>query len=175
MKKLLPGLGLMLSLILTGQAAAFDSSLNLAGGVGNQDSATIDLYLKQTYSPWWSGERMELRPFTTQGLTYWFHNSRSEEVAGVLLSFGLQLSYAGDYFQPYVSVNAGPSLVSERRFVDRDLGGHFLFNTRAMLGVRFGQEYRHNLGFHATHYSNAHLNDENDGFNTLGLSYGYTF
>ncbi len=168
MKKLVFGLGLLICLAYSGPAAAVDHSINLAGGVGCQESATVDLYLRQTYQPWLTGERVELRPFTTQGVTYWHHGSRSEDLVGVLASFGLELAYQGDTFRPYVAVNVGPSLVSESEFVDRDLGGHFLFNTRAMVGVIFGPEGRHNLGFHATHYSNAHLNDENDGFNTLG-------
>ncbi|MDR1046063.1 MAG: acyloxyacyl hydrolase [Candidatus Adiutrix sp.] len=176
MKKLFLGM-IILVCLGTGKAAgAWDSSFNLAAGAGTADSFTVDLQFRQDYAPWVSGQSYALNPFTLEGLTYWRKDGGGgEEVAGLLASAGLELSYFGDYFRPYVSVNAGPSLISEKTFLGRDLGGHFVFNTRAMIGLRFGQGFRHNLGVHATHYSNAHLYDDNDGFNSLGLSYGFSF
>lgn len=169
-------LGLLFILGYTHPAGAVNHSLNLAVGSGHEESVTFDLFMRQDYGAWLDRPSYQIRPFTTVGVTAWIKDSGDEEnVWGILASFGLELRYLGETFRPYVSVNVGPSLVTEKRFVGRDLGGHFLFNTRAMAGFRFGQDFRHNLGLHATHYSNAHLFDENDGFNTVGGFYGFSF
>ena len=175
MKKMFLGLIVLSCLLRVDAAEAWENSFNMALGAGTSDSLSVDLYLRQDYEPWLRGESYTLHPFTTEGLTYWHKDSGGDDVFGILASVGLQLSYFGDSFRPYVSVNAGPSLISEKTFVERDLGGHFIFNTRAMIGLRFGQDFRHNLSVHATHYSNAHLYDDNDGFNSVGLSYGFSF
>jgi len=175
MKKMILGLALIFILGFSHQAGAVSHSLNLALGSGHQDSVTFDLFMRQDYNAWLDRPTYQIRPFTTVGVTAWVKDATSENVWGVLASFGLELRYLGESFRPYVSLNVGPSLINEKRFVERDLGGHFLFNTRAMAGFRFGQDFRHNLGLHVTHYSNAHLYDQNDGFNTLGGFYGFSF
>ena len=177
MKKLI--LSLMLTILLNAglaeRAAAFDPSLNFAIGSGHVDSVTFDLWLQQTYGTWFSGDSWTVRPLTTQGVTFWHDPDESEAVVGLLASIGVVLNYYGETVQPYVMINAGPSIISETYFADRHLGGHFIFNTRVMGGLRFGENFRHNLSVHATHYSNAYIYEDNDGFNTVGLAYGYTF
>lgn len=152
------------------------TSVNVSAAVGNRDSLVYDLYLQQDFNPWLDNQCWSLSPFVTGGLTLWDDSDSSDSVWGLMASFGLRLDYHGwDNVQPFVSLNGGPSYISQKTFVKRDFGGHFQFNSRAMVGVRFGDEFRHQLGAHATHYSNARTQSENDGFNYLGLAYGYAF
>lgn len=168
-------LALLAGLVLSGPAAFAEWSFNFAGGRGNNDSTTYDPYVQYTFNPWVSGDSFELTPFVTGGMTFWEENDTSDSVWGVLASLGLRLSYTAASVRPYLALNAGPSYISQKHFVGRDLGGHFIFNTRVMLGLTFGQDFRHNFSIHGTHYSNAHTQSENDGLNTFGLAYGYSF
>lgn len=166
---------LILGLMLTGAVARAEWSVNFAGGRGNNDSTTFDPYVQYTFNPWVESDNFELSPFVTGGMTFWDENDASDSVWGVLASLGLRLAYTGANVRPYLALNAGPSYISQKQFVGRDLGGHFIFNTRVMLGLGFGEDYRHNFSAHGTHYSNARTQSENDGFNTFGLAYGYSF
>jgi hypothetical protein len=161
---------------LTSVQAEAQVSFNLAIGQGAQESVTYDPYLQYTFEPWLSGESYELRPFVTGGLTFWDDTDSSDSVWGLVAAVGLKLAYSGESLRPFVSLSGGPSYISQDTFVGRDLGGgHYLFNCRAMLGLDFGQDYRHSLSVHATHYSNGRTQSNNDGFNTWGLAYGYSF
>ncbi len=175
-KSTLAALVTLAALLWTGPAAVAQVSVNFAGGRGNNDSTTYDPYVQYTFNPWISGENYEIRPFATGGFTFWEDNDSSDSVWGILASLGLRLAYTGgSLVQPYLSLNAGPTYISQSTFVDRDLGGHFLFNTRVMVGLMFGETLRHNFSLHGTHYSNARTQSENDGFNTFGAAYGYSF
>jgi len=166
---------LMVFMSWSASTAFAELSLNFAIGRGNDSSTTYDPYAQYTFNPWVSGENFELRPFATGGMTFWDDHDTSDSVWGILASLGLRLAYTGGDIQPYLSLNAGPSYISQKQFVHRDLGGHFIFNTRVMLGLSFGQDLRHTISAHGTHYSNARTQSENDGFNTYGLAYGFSF
>jgi lipid A 3-O-deacylase len=161
---------------LTPAPAEAQVSFNFTIGQGAQESITYDPYLQYTFEPWLSDESYELRPFVTGGLTVWVDKDFSDSVWGLVAAFGLKLSYNGDSWRPFFSLSGGPSYISQDYFVWRDLGGgHYLFNSRAILGLDFGQDHQHSLGVHATHYSNGRTQRSNDGFNSWGLSYGYSF
>ena len=152
------------------------TSLNFGVAYGEKDSTAYDLFVQHDFNPWLEGECWELSPFLTGGLTFWDDDDSSDSVWGVLAAFGLRLAYTGfDSVRPYLSLNGGPSYVSQKDFIGRDLGGHFLFNSRAMLGLKFGSDFQHNIGLHGSHYSNGHTQSENDGYNYLGAIYGYSF
>lgn len=156
--------------------ASAEWSFNLAVGRGNDSSITYDPYAQYTFNPWASGEKFELRPFVTGGMTFWDDTDTSDSVWGVVAALGVQLSYLGENIKPYISLNAGPSYISQNNFVGRNLGGgHYIFNNRLKIGALFGQDSRHNISAHVTHYSNARTQRDNDGFNTYGLEYGFSF
>lgn len=175
MRKTIVLLILLAWLPLAGMAWG-QSSVNAGLSFGDNDSMAYDLYLQHDFGSWLSGESWELSPFLTGGLTLWDDSDSSDSVVGVLAAFGLKLSYNGcANTVPYLSLNGGPSYVSQKTFVGRDLGGHYLFNSRVMVGLRFGDQFRHNVGVHASHYSNGHTQSENDGYNYVGAIYGYTY
>ena len=49
------------------------------------------------------------------------------------------------------------------------------FRDSLALGIRFGEELRHKLEITGSHYSNAGIYDRNQGYDSVGLSYGYVF
>ncbi len=55
----------------------------------------------------------------------------------------------------------------------KELGSRVLFHLGGDLGVRFLEH--HSLALHLDHMSNAKLADENDGLDTVGILYGYSF
>lgn len=178
MKKLsIIALALVIGWLSWSSSTAFAQwSFNLAVGRGNDDSITYDPYMQYTFAPWVSGENFELGPFVTGGMTFWDDTDTSDSVWGIVASLGIRVAYIGENIQPYLSLNAGPSYISQKQFVTRNLGGgHYIFNNRIKAGLLFGQDFRHNISAHGTHYSNARTQRDNDGFNTYGLEYGYSF
>ncbi len=167
--------GLMLALNFTARASALEPSFLV--GAGNANSLTFDFRLAHNFEPWLEEHDYELTPFVDGGLTWWHHGGRNGDVYGVTASAGLRLDFflVDPIIAPYVALNAGPSLISDDEFVDRRLGGHFIFNTRATAGVRFGSNLQHDVGFNLLHYSNAYLREDNDGFNSMSVSYNYWF
>lgn len=152
------------------------TSLNLGVSYGENDSTAYDLFLQRDFEPWLENDTWELSPFLTGGLTFWDHDESSDSLWGLLAAFGLRVSYTGLCdFQPYLSLNGGPSYVSQKNFAGRNLGGHFLFNSRVMVGLRFGDSLQHNIGLHGSHFSNGHTQSVNDGYNYAGAIYGYSF
>ncbi len=78
---------------------------------------------------------------------------------------------------PLFQVRAlGPTYLSEKRLGLRQQGMHFALQAQISAGLRFGQGYRHQLNIIYRHYSNANLDDLNDGFDIpVVLGYRYQF
>ncbi len=172
-KTLLIVCGLWLASGFASSAAALEPAFLV--GAGNSDSLTVDFRLSESFDPWIEEQGYELTPFVDGGLTWWHKDS--ENVYGVTASAGLRLDFflVAPVIAPYVALNAGPSWISDDDFIGRQLGGHFIFNTRAAFGLRMGSNLQHDLAFNLMHYSNAYLYDDNDGYNSMSISYNYWF
>ncbi len=145
-------------------------------GWGQAESETFDFRLTHYFEPWVERESYTITPLANIGGTVWQHDGRNEEVWGAVAALGLDLSFKlSDTFQPYVALTAGPSYISEDVFMDRQLGGRFIFNTELAFGAHFGPELKHRFAVDLMHYSNGYTYYHNDGFNSLALSYGYNF
>ena len=97
------------------------------------------------------------------GYTYWQGDDSSSNHS---LSFSPVFVYefAGDTLKPYVEAGIG--------LEDNDLGSSFQFEDRLGFGLRFaGQE----VGLRAAHYSNAGLQNPNDGAEAYTLHYRLSF
>lgn len=165
----------VLALIGPASFAGAQPTLHFSAGIGDGHSAYYDLYAQQTFKPLETWETCELVPLANIGLTAWHDNDGNETVFGLIGALGLKLSFYGDTYRPFILLSGGPSFISSDEFVGRDLGSKFIFNTHARLGLDFGAEFKHHFDVHATHYSNAHTSRDNDGYNALGLAYGYSF
>lgn len=105
------------------------------------------------------------------GYTYWQGDDSSSNHS---LSFSpiFVYEFAGDTLKPYVEAGIGVAAFSSTELEDNKLGSSFQFEDRLGFGLRFaGQE----VGLRAAHYSNAGLQNPNDGAEAYTLHYRLSF
>lgn len=179
----------LLYLPITARAFEIEHDLKSSIGVGERKSVALDFSWQQTYKSLLGDSNLELRPFTAIGSMLWIDiggkhyfwatsktwRKSSHTAWGFFGALGLKLSYRGANWRPFLALSIGPSYISDYDFVERNLGGHFIFNDRAAVGANFGRRMQHTLSLQGTHYSNAGIYTHNRGYNTLSLSYAYSF
>ena len=185
MKKLqlLAGCLLVLAAWPAAVALAEDTAIRVGLSAGTPKSTNFDLYLQHTFEPWLDRAGYSLAPYANLGFTLWsgdkkdYPEARNDQIWGLVAALGLRWELkTWETARPYLAANVGPTYVSEDEFLGNEMGGgHYLFNLRASLGLRLGEEFRHNLGLDASHYSNAFTKSSNRGYNSVGMSYGYSF
>jgi len=173
-------LGLLALCLAAGTAAAEDIALRAGLSYGTRGSTAFDLYLQHPFEPWLERAGYQLAPYANLGFTHWSGDgeySGNDRAWGLVTALGLRLEMnAWETARPYLAFHVGPSYIHDKKFLDLQMGGgHYLFNLRASLGLILGEDRRHNLGLDASHYSNCYTQSSNDGYNALGLSYGYSF
>jgi hypothetical protein len=177
---------MVLALVLAaGPAEAGDTAPRVGVSRGTMESTAFDLYLQHTFDPWQERAAYQFGPYANLGYTLWLGDKNkadnpeavTDQIWGLVAAVGLRLDLkVWEAARPYLAFNVGPSYISGSDFLGRGMGGgHYLFNLRASLGLRFGKEYRHNLGLDGSHFSNAYTKSANYGYNSLGMSYGYGF
>ncbi|QYJ90860.1 acyloxyacyl hydrolase [Shewanella halotolerans] len=90
---------------------------------------------------------------------------------GVSLIPVLSYQYPLESLSLYFEGGIGITYIDSEHYLDRSLGSHWQFEDKLGAGVIL--QKHHKLGIAFNHYSNANLASENDGFNVVGLSYGY--
>ena len=101
---------------------------------------------------------------------YWQDYTPSDN-HGVSITPVLIYQYPLDNLSLYIEGGIGITYIDSEHYLDRSLGSHWQFEDKLAAGVIIHK--RHKLGLTFSHYSNANLANENDGFNVVGLSYGY--
>ena len=77
---------------------------------------------------------------------------------------------------PFLELSVGLSYLNHTHLQNRNLGMHFAFQDRVGFGALLGASERYTVGFHAVHYSNAHLSSHNSGITIpLMLDLGIRF
>ncbi len=96
------------------------------------------------------------------------------------LSFAPVLRYQRNPYSngitPFIEYGIGAAYLSEDKLSNdtvsgSDLGGNFQFENKFSVGMMFGQNQRYELSANFFHYSNAGLEDPNDGIDTYTLSF----
>jgi hypothetical protein len=153
---------------------AADTSLGLSVAGGDRGSLAYDLSAQMAFSPWIANEYLSLSPLV--GVSAFLWDNSNDSLWGGVLSLGLRLDLgASDVFRPYLAATFGPALLSQTSFDDLDLGSALQFRSQAILGISFGPGLRHSLQASYSHYSNGGITEDNSGYDTWGLSYGFTF
>ena len=75
----------------------------------------------------------------------------------------------------FVDFGFSPTLFSNSRFDDRELGGNFHFTSSLSVGTSFGRFDRYSLALRAQHTSNGGLNEDNPGLDMFGLNFAVDF
>ena len=184
-KKIISGLavGFLVLWLAAGEAPAEDTALRTGLSRGSRHSTEFDLYLQHTFEPWHERAGYQFGPYANLGYMLWtadkkdYPEAKNDQLWGLVAALGLRWDWrTWETARPFFAFNVGPSYVSEDEFMGRELGGgHYLFNLRASLGLRLGETHRHSLALDASHCSNAYTKSSNNGYNALGLSYGFSF
>jgi lipid A 3-O-deacylase len=120
---------------------------------------------------WMQSDVGRLTGYWDAGYTYWDGDETSSNHS---LSFTPVFVYefAGETVRPYIEAGIGVAFFENTEVEDNDLGSSFQFEDRLGVGLRFsGQE----VGIRAVHYSNAGLEQPNDGVEAYTLHYRLSF
>ncbi|WP_176819181.1 acyloxyacyl hydrolase [Ferrimonas sediminum] len=106
------------------------------------------------------------------------HGQQGNEALWALSLFP-QLTLNGPHWgnqQTFFQVRAlGPTYLSETSLGSRHQASHFALQAQILAGIHFGQRQQHAVAIAYRHYSNANLNQPNDGLDvsfmlTVGLT-----
>ena len=108
--------------------------------------------------------------------SWWERQSKSLFVASGFLEFRFWLWRHG-WAKPFVTWSiAGPSLMSNYRFGNTNLGGHFIWRDTLGVGVTLGQEQQLDITVRVQHYSNGDFLAKNPGMDVpIVITVGYAF
>ena len=163
--------------ILMAAGFANASEVELEGSVarGQESSMAYQLGAKQTFDPLYSGDSFDITPSLGISGHAWVPD-HGDTVWGATVPLGLRFRmFTTAGFRPYLSGAIGPSFLSESWIDDRDLGSHVLIMTRGALGANFGDTLQHRIEGQYTHHSSWGIANTDPGYDTYGVSYGYSF
>ena len=168
-------LALLLFSILTFRtASAQDIELGGCVGMGERDAVIGEIYIGYEFSPFASWGDWSLQPLVRLSGMVW--SNENDSLGAAFLSAGLTLNIpGGDLWRPYLLATVGGGVLSEDDFDGKRLGGPFQFRNSLALGLKFGEELRHKVELAGSHYSNAGIYDQNQGYDAMELTYGYLF
>ena len=176
MNKLLRAVAVcLLGLSWSFSAQAFDG-IKVAVGEGQNSTDTYQIALISDFGQSFFNDAIKLH--WEFGFSYWDSDKVSNkdmEVLSVNPIFTYELGSRDQTFLPYVNFSIGIAYLSDTHIARKKLGQRVQFDDRLGLGVRFGNEKRHDIALNARHLSNAELADDNDGFNIYSISYSYRF
>lgn len=160
-------------LLCAAPALAFDR-ISMAVGQANDDIEVQRLGLQRDFSAhWWSDKVVGVSGYWELSVNRW---SDDETITALALSPVLTVfPNRVTAVRPYLELGIGVALLSDRRIGGRDLSTRFQFEDRIGAGVRFGDAHRHDLNLRFMHYSNADIEQPNNGLDVYMLSYGYAF
>lgn len=148
--------------------------LNISRGSG--DSTAFSLNLMQKYDSWLDSSLFSLTPLAEIGGHVWIPDDDGDNVWGLYVAPGLRFTlFTNTNFRPYLEGSVGGSLNTKKKIDDRKLGSNLLFRTRGSVGITFGETFRHRIQGDYIHYSTWGITDNDAGYNTYGISYGYSF
>lgn len=170
MKKLLvwAAVAAMSGQIVSAQAA--DVSLD----IGQTGDSTMVYRLGTQFDfsrSWLQTHSGRLTGYWDAAYTYWEGDETSSNHS---LSFAPVFVYefAGETVRPYVEAGVGVAVFENTDLEDNDLGSSFQFENRVGLGLRFANQQ---IGVRAMHYSNAGIQQPNDGVEAYTLHYRLSF
>ena len=140
----------------------------------------------------WSSKSARLASYVELGAGYWkshldvpYDANRvgADEVRQISLTPMFRLIATEPFAEtlfPFLDAGVGVSYQDEEDIEKEQLsginmGGKFQFEIRLMLGVEFGQKQQFELSYGWMHYSNAHINEINEGMDFQTVQFGYRF
>jgi lipid A 3-O-deacylase len=168
MKKLIASSGLALACLVSGPAVL---AADFSGSVGTTDDGSMVYRLGTQFGfsdSWLQSDVGQLSGYWDAGYSYWESGHGSDGNNSLSFAPVFVYEFAGQGVRPFIEAGIGVALFSSTKVDGNELGQAFQFEDRIGLGVRFsGQE----VGVRALHYSNAGMQDPNDGVESYSLYY----
>jgi hypothetical protein len=142
-------------------------------GVSQHDT---EVFGEQREDSWDVNVELRFRPFSFLGkpsVVLGGNINTDDHISSGYLALNWSTNRRAPGFVLSFSLGAGVhdgELRDEPVLEERDLGSRVLFYLGLDVGWRFG---RHALYLHADHMSNADLEDNNEGLDTIGIRYGF--
>ena len=99
----------------------------------------------------------------------------SSDQSAALVSVGPVWRFPIGVSRTFIDFGFSPTLLSESRFDERELGGSFHFTSSLSIGASFGRLDQYALSLRAQHTSNGGLNSDNPGLDMVGLNFQIDF
>ena len=121
-------------------------------------------YWKSTLNPAYDARRIGDRAIRQISLTPMFRLKSQTPLAG--------------YVYPFLDAGVGPSWqdtddIEQQHLSGINTGGKWQFEIRLLMGIEFGSEQQFELSYGWMHYSNANINDINEGLDFQTIQLGY--
>lgn len=107
------------------------------------------------------------------GYTYWEGGNHDSGEHSLSFAPVFVYEFSGKAVKPFVEIGVGVSAFSGTHVGDKDLGSSFNFEDRLGAGLKIADQHR--VGVRVIHYSNAGIQQPNDGIESYSLFYSYAF
>ncbi len=120
----------------------------------------------------WSGDKARLSGYWEGSVNYWNADDGHLYAAAFSPVFAFYLGSVDNAWQPYIEGGIGAALISETALAGRQFSTTFQFENRLGIGIR-GER----LDFHVRylHYSNADIEEPNNGMDSFVAGIAYRF
>lgn len=155
-------------------AACSASATEVSGAVGATSQGGMTARVGVGFGwdkAWFESETGRLTGYWDAGYTYW---EAGDEAGGAhSLSFAPVFVYefGNDHIKPFVEAGIGVAVFSGASAGDQKFGSAFNFEDRIGAGIKIGDSQR--VGIRAIHYSNAGIQQPNDGIESYSLFYSH--
>lgn len=177
MRKFLYMVCLVTGLLIATSAMAYANDVTLEGSIagGDDDSMAYQLGVRQQFDPFYSGDLFDITPSLGISAHAWVPD-HGDTVWGATIPLGLRFRmFTTAGFRPYLFGAIGPTILSDDHLHYKDLGSNVLIMTKGAVGVNFGDRLQHKVEGQYTHHSTWGITDTDPGYDTWGVSYGYSF
>ena len=153
--------------------AAQALDLTLAVGRTGESTNTYRLGAQFDFDRSWFQTRVgRLTGYWDAGYTYWEGDETSSNHS-LSLAPVFVYEFGNGSVKPYLEAGIGIAAFENTEIENNDLGSSFQFEDRLGAGLRFAGG--HEVGIRAIHYSNAGLQNPNDGTESYSLHYRASF
>lgn len=179
---LLTALGILLSIGVNAPVSAAADAIHLAIGdgikslPGKTQGRFAQIAARQNWRNHWSpaDESWKVVGFWEADVSLFDNGSQQLQAAGIS-AMGRIHKASNGWQRLYIEAGLGLHLLSAKHFGETELSTPFQFSSRVGVGLTFGPDSRHEIGYRLWHLSNAGIKNPNPGLNFHVLYYGVRF
>ena len=156
---------------------AYANDVVLEGSVagGDEDSMAYQIGVRQHFDPFYAGDLFDITPSLGISAHAWVPD-HGDTIWGATVPLGLRFRmFTTAGFRPYIAGYLGPTFLSDDHLDHKDLGSNVMIMSRGVVGVNFGDSLQHRIEGQYTNHSTWGIADTDPGYDTWGVSYGYSF